>query len=73
MNSISEPKQQEVKSACGGVLTDPSKYPSAEFNGEIVYFCANACLQAFLRAPEKFMAGEIEHPLEDELPHHNQT
>lgn len=71
MNSISEPKQQEIKSACGGVLNAPSKYPSAEFNGELVYFCTNACLRAFLSAPEKFMAGEVEHPLEDEHLNHN--
>ena len=59
---------QEIKSACGGILKDPSRYPSAMFNGERVYFCANACLKAFLNAPEAFMAGEVEHPLEDEAP-----
>lgn len=59
---------QLVKSACGGILKDPSAYPSAMFNGERVYFCANACLKAFLNAPEAFMAGEAEHPLEDETP-----
>ena len=60
---------QEIKSACGGILKDPSRYPSAMFNGERVYFCANACLKAFLSAPEAFMAGEVEHPLdEDESP-----
>jgi YHS domain-containing protein len=67
MNQIPEP--QVVKSACGGILQDPSAYPSAMFNGERVYFCANACLKAFLSAPEAFMAGEVEHPLdEDESP-----
>jgi YHS domain-containing protein len=64
MNSNQE--TQITKSACGGVLQDPSKYPSAMFNGEHVYFCNTACLNAFLGAPEAFMAGEIEHPLEDE-------
>jgi YHS domain-containing protein len=60
-----------AKSACGGVLKDPSNYPSAMFRGERVYFCTNACLKAFLQAPEAFMAGEVEHPLEDgaEDPH----
>lgn len=58
-----------TKSACGGTLKDPSAYPSAMFNGERVYFCTNACLKAFLSAPEAFMAGEVEHPLdEDETP-----
>jgi YHS domain-containing protein len=57
-----------VKSACGGVLEDPSAYPSAMFNGERIYFCHAACLRAFLSAPEAFMAGEVEHPLEDVQP-----
>lgn len=55
-----------TKSACGGTLKDPSAYPSAMFNGERVYFCNQACLKAFLRTPEAFMAGEVEHPLDDE-------
>lgn len=57
-----------IKSACGGTLKDPSRYPSAMFNGERVYFCANACLKAFLSAPEAFMAGEVEHPLDEDEP-----
>ena len=58
-------EQQEIKSACGGTLKETSAYPSAMFNGERVYFCNAACLKAFLLAPEAFMAGEVEHPLED--------
>ena len=54
-----------TKTACGGTLQDPSGYPSAMFRGELVYFCNTACLNAFLKAPEAFMAGEIEHPVED--------
>ncbi|MBK6793653.1 MAG: hypothetical protein IPG80_14235 [Anaerolineales bacterium] len=64
-NLTQEPEQQEIKSACGGILKDPSTYPSAMFNGERVYFCNAACLKAFLLAPEAFMAGEVEHPPED--------
>lgn len=60
------PQQQEIKSACGGILKDPSAYPSAMFNGERVYFCNHACLKSFLSAPEAFMAGEVEHPLDDD-------
>ncbi|HNK62725.1 MAG TPA: hypothetical protein PKL78_02465 [Anaerolineales bacterium] len=56
----------EIKSACGGTLKDPSAYPSAMFHGERVYFCTKACLKAFLAEPEAFMAGEIEHPLEED-------
>ena len=53
------------KTACGGFIKDPSRYPSAEFHGEQIYFCTQACLDVFLKDPEPFMAGEIEHPLED--------
>jgi len=56
-----------AKTACSGALQDPSGYPSSMFKGELVYFCNNACLKAFMQAPEAFMAGEIEHPLEDEI------
>jgi YHS domain-containing protein len=60
------PEAPIIKSACGGTLKDPSVYPSAMFNGERVYFCTRACLKAFLSAPEAFMAGEVEHPLDDD-------
>lgn len=66
MNTLlANSEQQEIKSACGGDLNDPSQYPNAMFNGERVYFCNATCLKAFLLAPEAFMAGEVEHPLED--------
>ncbi|MBI4760227.1 MAG: YHS domain-containing protein [Chloroflexota bacterium] len=59
--SPSQP-EPEYKTACGGKLKDPANYPSAEYRGERVYFCTQACLEAFLLNPEPFMAGEIEHP-----------
>lgn len=49
--------------ACGGKIKNPEQFPSALFNGEKVYFCTHACLRAFEADPERFMAGEIEHPL----------
>ncbi len=55
-----------IKTVCGGKIKDPEKYPNAEYHGEMVYFCNKACLHAFEQNPEAFMAGEIEHPLEDE-------
>lgn len=64
-NSDSNLEAPVIKTACGGALQDPSGYPSAMFKGELVYFCNNACLKAFLQAPDAFMAGEIEHPIED--------
>ena len=54
--------QREFIIACGGKLKDPTKYPSIEYRGERVYFCTQACLDAFQLNPDPFMAGEIEHP-----------
>ena len=56
---LEEPK---FITACGGKIKDPSKYPSAEYRGERIYFCTQACLDVFLLNPDPFMAGEIEHP-----------
>lgn len=56
---LEEPK---FVTACGGEIKEPSKYPSAEYRGERVYFCTQACLAAFLLDPDPFMAGDIEHP-----------
>ncbi|MEP7136057.1 MAG: hypothetical protein ABI904_14095 [Chloroflexota bacterium] len=56
----------EYKTACGGKIKDPSKYPSASFRGEQIFFCTRACLRVFEQEPDAFMAGEVEHPLEDD-------
>ena len=63
---MTEAATPEYKTACDGVIKDPAKYPSAEYRGERVYFCTKACLHAFELAPDDFMAGKIEHPLDDE-------
>ncbi|MCX6079553.1 MAG: YHS domain-containing protein [Chloroflexi bacterium] len=63
---MSETKPPEFKTACGGGIKDPSQYPSAEYRGERVYFCTAACLRTFEQAPDQFMAGEVEHPLDDD-------
>jgi YHS domain-containing protein len=56
----------KFKTACGGNITDPLQYPGAEFHGQQVYFCTKACLRAFEQDPERFMAGEMEHPFDDD-------
>lgn len=56
----------EFKTACGGKLKDPGSHPSAMYRGERIYFCNRACLRAFEIDPDRFMAGEIEHPVEAE-------
>lgn len=55
-----------AKTACGGKLTDTRGYPSATYRDEQVYFCTDACLRKFNENPESFMAGEIEHPLDED-------
>lgn len=59
-----QPVEIEYRTVCGGKIKDPSNYPSAEYRGERIYFCAQACLGVFLLNPDPFMTGEIEHPLE---------
>jgi YHS domain-containing protein len=56
----------DIFSACGGKLTDPGNYPSADYKGERVYFCTRACLRAFEKNPDGFMNGRVEHPSEGE-------
>jgi YHS domain-containing protein len=56
----------EYKAACGGQLKEPTDYPSAIYQGKPVYFCTRACLRVFEQNPDAFMAGEVEHPQEDD-------
>lgn len=65
MESMEQPQEPVIKSACGGILSDPGGYPSADYNGQRVYFCTRACLRAFEGNPDGFMNGEVEHPEED--------
>lgn len=59
----SEPQVIETPvTACGGKIKDPSKYPAANHKGKTIYFCTDACLQAFQADPHGFMAGEVKHP-----------
>ena len=51
-----------AETVCGGKIKNPAKYPAAEYKGKTVYFCTEACREAFYKAPDQFMAGEIEHP-----------
>lgn len=53
---------EQARTACGGVLHEPERYPSAEYRGQRVYFCTMACLEAYSLDPDRFMEGEIEHP-----------
>ena len=65
-DTLDQPQPVTAKTVCGGTLTDTSGYPSAIYRGEQVYFCSPACLRAFEQDPDAFMAGEIEHPLDED-------
>jgi YHS domain-containing protein len=54
------------KTACGGKLKDPANYQSAIYHGERIYFCKEACLRVFEQSPDPFMAGKIEHSIQDD-------
>lgn len=57
---------ETLETACGGRIRNPQAYPSAEYRGTLVYFCAPGCLRAFKTDPDGFMAGKVEHPLDEE-------
>jgi YHS domain-containing protein len=43
---------------CHRTLTsDPAYTPKAEYQGRTIYFCAEACLNAFLSDPDRFYAA----------------
>ena len=62
------PEPQELLTVCGGKITDPDRYPSATHRGRRVYFCTRACRRVFESDPDRFIAGEIEHPLDEDPP-----
>lgn len=61
-----KPQQPYIaKTACGGKLKDTKDFPSAMYRGEWIYFCTQACLRVFEQDPDPFIAGEIEHPIDE--------
>ncbi len=60
------PAPQTGLTACGGTLPDTTGYPAATFRGRTVYFCTRACRRVFETDPERFMAGDIAHPLDED-------
>jgi YHS domain-containing protein len=65
-SSFDKPQEPIVKTVCGGEIKDPARFPSAIYNGERIYFCTRACLRVFEENPEPFIAGKIDHPLDDD-------
>ena len=66
VNPSLPPQEPQAVTVCGGKMTESSRYPSALYRGQRVYFCTRACLRAFESDPDRFMAGEIEHPTEED-------
>lgn len=57
---------EPANTACGGTIKSPDAWPSATYKGTKVYFCSQACLRVFQQQPDDFMAGRIEHPLDED-------
>lgn len=62
MTSTHGDDTQYPKTVCGGILKDATNFPVALHKDRKVYFCNSACLRVYLKDPNAFMAGEIEHP-----------
>jgi YHS domain-containing protein len=62
----SAPARERAKTACGGIINSTNAWPSATYQGKKVYLCLQACLRVFRQYPDDFMAGGIEHPLEED-------
>ena len=61
-----EPRRTDLKTACGGTLREVGDHPSVEVRGQRIYFCRKACHRVYLTDPERFLAGAIPHPLEED-------
>lgn len=51
----------DLLTACGDMVTKPDQTPSELYQGERIYFCMESCRRAFLRDPERWLAGKIPH------------
>ncbi len=48
------PKEGNVDPVCGMTVTKENAACSYEFNGKTYYFCAESCLEEFVRDPTKY-------------------
>ena len=60
-----EPSEERI-TVCGGRINPGEHFFEAEYNGRTYYLCARGCLRAFWSNPDDFLAGKIEHPINDE-------
>ena len=61
-----KPQESIAKTVCGAKIKDSQRFPAAIYKGERIYFCTRACLRVFDENPDSFIAGEIDHPLDDQ-------
>jgi YHS domain-containing protein len=48
---------------CGRSIKVDSRYvPSAEYNGQVIHFCTDFCLNAFKADPERFQCVHSRKP-----------
>ena len=46
---------EPLRTVCGRMLTtDPANYPQAVYQGKVIYFCTEYCLDAYNADPERF-------------------
>jgi YHS domain-containing protein len=57
MNQPVPSNEPEIRTVCGGKITDLERYPSAIYRGRRVYFCTRACLRAFESDPDPLHGG----------------
>ncbi len=57
-DSLSPPiRLPGFEALCGRVFrSDPEFFPQVEYRGQVIYFCTEACLAAFLSDPERFLS-----------------
>jgi YHS domain-containing protein len=65
-NALFPPSPEPAKTACGGTIKSTDAWPSATYNGRKIYFCLQACLRVFQQNPDEFLAGGIEHPVDED-------
>jgi YHS domain-containing protein len=65
-NNPFPPSPEPAQTACGGTINNTDAWPSATYDGKMIYFCSQACLRVFQQYPDDFMAGGMEHPLDED-------
>lgn len=49
-------RRDQPVTVCGrGIPGDPAYYPRALHQGQVLYFCTQACLDAFQSDPQRFL------------------